>query len=78
MSHDRLLAVIGGGGLLLSLALVSAGSVGGEFGQMLGGYGLLVLGAATYLLLGLSVRWLLARRAGPTHGAVRVSVERRA
>ena len=78
MGHDRLLAVIGGAGFLFGLAVISAGSAGGEFGQMMSGYGLLVMGAAAYLLLGLGVRWLLSRRTRPTRSAVRVSAQRRA
>jgi len=77
MGHDRLLAVIGAG-FLFGLAVISAGSAGGEFGQMMSGYGLLVMGAAAYLLLGLGVRWLLARRTRPTRSAVGVSAQRRA
>ena len=78
MAHVRLLAAAGCAGLLFGLVVMTAGAVGGEFGQMLTGYGLLVMGAAAYLLMGLGVRWLLARRARPTHSPVRVTAERRA
>jgi hypothetical protein len=75
-----LLAVMGGAGLLLGLALAAAGNVGGDLGQMLTGYGLLVLGAATYLLLGLGVKVLLDRRnrPRPAGSPVRIGLERRA
>ena len=80
MGHDRLLAVMGGAGLLLGLVLASAGNVGGDFGQMVTGYGLLVLGAAAYLLLGLGVKLLLERRSRPrpAGSTVRIAAERRA
>jgi hypothetical protein len=78
MGHDRLLTVIGCAGFLLGLAVATAGGTGGEFGQLMIGYGLLVMGAAAYLLLGLGVRWLLVRRERPTRRAVRVTAERRA
>jgi hypothetical protein len=78
MGHVRLLAVAGCAGLLFGLAATTAGAAGGEFGQMLSGYGLLVMGAAAYLLLGLGVRWLLGRRARPTRSPVRVTAQRRA
>lgn len=73
-----MLATMGGAGLALGLALEAAGSVGGEFGQMLSGYGLLVLGSAAYLLLGLSVRWLLARRSRTARPTVPGTAESRA
>lgn len=47
------------GSLLAVLGLVDAG----ETAQLAGGYGLLMTGAAVYLLGGLGVRGALARRA---------------
>lgn len=73
-----MLATMGGAGLALGLALMALGTLGGEFGQMLSGYGLLVLGSAAYLLLGLSVRWLLARRSRTTHPTLPATAESRA
>ena len=75
-----MLAVMGGAGLLLGLALAAAGDVGGDLGQMLTGYGLLVLGAAAYLLLGLGVKVLLDRRnrRRPAGSPMRIASERRA
>lgn len=67
---------MGGAGLLLGLALAAAGNVGGDVGQMLTGYGVLVLGAAAYLLLGLSVKLALDRRHRPRRGATPVTAER--
>jgi hypothetical protein len=78
MRHDRLLAVTGCAGFLFGLAITAAGGVVGEFGQLMSGYGLLVMGAATYLLVGLGVRWLLARRTRPRRSTVRITAERRA
>jgi hypothetical protein len=69
---------MGGAGLLLGLALVTVGGLGGEFGQMLTGYGVLVLASAAYLLLGLSVRWLLSRRVRPASSTIGLTAERRA
>ena len=78
MEHVRLLAMAGCAGLLFGLAATKAGAGGGEFGQMLSGYGLLVIGASAYLLAGLGVRWLLARRARPARSPVRSAAQRRA
>jgi len=78
MAHVRLLTVAGCAGLLFGLVVMTAGAAGGEFGQMLTGYGLLVIGATAYLLMGLGVRWLLARRARPTRSPVHMTAQRRA
>ena len=46
------------GGLLTTLGLTG----GGETAQLAGGYGLMMAGAAVYLLGGLGLRQVLARR----------------
>ena len=78
MTHDRVLTAAGLAGFVFGLAVTAAGGVGGEFGQLMSGYGLLVTGSAAYLLVGLAVRRLLARRPRPTRGTVGLQVERRA
>ena len=77
MGNDRSLKITGCAGFLFGLAVTAAGGAGGEFGQLMIGYGLLVTGAAAYLLLGLGVRRLLVRRERPP-STVRVTAERRA
>ncbi|HEX6129976.1 MAG TPA: hypothetical protein VF071_13230 [Candidatus Limnocylindria bacterium] len=56
------------GGLLTVLGLVG----GSETAQLAGGYGLMMAGAAVYLLGGLGLRRTLARRSQPSRSSVSV------
>jgi hypothetical protein len=78
MGHDRLLATAGWCGLALGLAAVVTSGFGGELASLVRGYGSLVMASATYLLLGLAARRLLAWRSRPSSGPVAISTERRA
>jgi hypothetical protein len=77
MGHDRLLAAAGWSGLALGLGAVVASGFGGELASLVRGYGSLVMASATYLLLGLAARRLLARRSRSSR-PVAMSTERRA
>lgn len=52
-------------GLALGLAVMAAGSIAGELGGFLTGYGLLMVLSAGYLLAGLALRAAVARRGRP-------------
>jgi len=78
MRHDRLLGAIGWAGLAFGFAVTIAGRFGGEFGQLMSGYGTLVIASAAYLLVGLAVRKALARRVRSGAGRVTVIADRRA
>ncbi|MGH2455492.1 MAG: hypothetical protein ACRDHD_04465 [Candidatus Limnocylindria bacterium] len=55
--------IAGWAGAVAGSALTAIGGVGGgEIGALAGGYGLMTLGAAIYLLAGLKLRETLARR----------------
>jgi hypothetical protein len=58
-------------GLFIGVLLVVMGATApSDAGRLAGGYGLLVLGSAAYLLAGLTLRERLARRSGSaTHSA---------
>jgi hypothetical protein len=77
MEHDRVLGALGLTGLALGLAVTLAGRFGGEFAGLMSGYGFLVILSAAYLLAGLGVRRLVARRTRPSQSPVAVSLERR-
>ena len=78
MGHHRLLGAIGWAGLAFGLAVTVAGRFGGEFGQLMSGYGSLVMASAAYLLVGLAVRRVLERRGRSAAGPVTLVSERRA
>jgi hypothetical protein len=73
MRRERLLTGFGLGGLALGLVAIAAAGFAGELARLFTGYGLLVVLAAVYLLLGLVARRLLARR-GHTPSARRLTV----
>ena len=77
MQHDRVLGALGLAGLALGLTVTLAGRFGGEFAALMNGYGVLVMLSAAYLLAGLGVRRLLARRTRPSHSPVTISLDRR-
>ena len=70
MRHDRMLGDIGWAGLAFGIAVTVAGRFGGEFANLMGGYGTLVIASAAYLLVGLAVRRTLARSASPSSPTV--------
>ena len=78
MRHDRMLGDIGWAGLAFGIAVTVAGRFGGEFEQLMSGYGTLVIAAAAYLLVGLAVRRTLVRRGQSAAGRVTVIADRRA
>ena len=73
-----MLGAIGWAGLAFGLAVTVGGRFGGEFEQLMSGYGTLVIAAAAYLLVGLAVRRTLARRGQSAAGRVTVIADRRA
>lgn len=77
MGHDRLLTAAGLTGLAFGLGVVTAARLGGELEQMMSGYGVMVMLAATYLLVGLALRRLVARRSRVSRGPVPVAAEPR-
>jgi hypothetical protein len=77
MGHDRVLGAIGWAGFAFGVAVTVAGQFGGEFEQLMSGYGSLVMASAAYLLLGLAVRRVLARRGRAGAGRATIAAERR-
>ncbi|TMB52177.1 MAG: hypothetical protein E6J50_02560 [Chloroflexi bacterium] len=77
MERDRFLGAIGLAGLAFGLFVVIAGRLGGEVERLMSAYGSLVILSAAYLLVGLTVRRLLARRGQPSRGPVAIVTERR-
>jgi hypothetical protein len=64
---------VGWAGLLVGGLLTVLGLVGGsETAQLAGGYGMMMAGAAVYLLGGLGLRSALARRSQPSRSSVSV------
>jgi hypothetical protein len=78
MGHDRLLTAAGLAGLAFGLGVVTAARLGAELEQMMSGYGVMVMLAAAYLLVGLTLRRLVARRSRVSRGRVPVAAEPRA
>ena len=67
MERHRLLRGFGWFGLAVGMGAMAAGSVAGELAGFVTGYGLLVVLSSAYLLIGLALRGLVARRARPSH-----------
>jgi hypothetical protein len=59
-----------------SLAMVGGTAIGGELGPLAVGYGVLVLLAALYLVVGLAIRDRVWRRLSAPHTVQRMPVDR--
>lgn len=74
MERRQLLRGAGMVGVVFGVAAMVAGLLGGELGQLGVGYGLLLLLAAGYLLVGLAIRDAVRARRARSSEAARVTV----